>query len=624
MAISYIAEQKLPATDDQNNTSATATLDKDASGWATAVNGDFVIVALHWKVTGTTVSVTTTGGQTWTEHEDSVRNGLNSAMYTCVFNGTWTADPVFTNTGAASPVNMWAVLLRGTNGALDTAVVYTSQAASTTFVEATFDPPTDNSWAFVGAGSADNNTWTVDNSFVAPSGSGNVYWRTSGGTDASIVVARKEIASGATGATTMTQATLGADAGYRWHLAVQVDPDALVTPSTVAATVSVPTETTLAGAITAVSAIAATVSLPAPTVTGTGGAEVTTGWDEVGAFWTATTSEVGSYPAASDTLSETGVRLFDLAAAGDALVTPSTIAATVSLPAPTVLAGAITSPSTVAATTTTPAPTLLASAIVQPSTIAATVSLPAATVLAAAMATPSTIAATVSVPTPTVLVGGNVTVSPATVAATVSVPAPTILATAITAPSTIAATVSVPAPTILAAAKPTPATVAASVSVPAPTVRGTAIVTPATTAATVSVPTPAILVGGNATVQPATVAAVASVPSPTVLATARVAPSSIAVSASVPAPSLHSDRTVTPASITISITIPTPTTRGTAIMASATVAALASVPAPQVFGGDRIYITEGDADATSAYLEGKGAGTASIEGDVLVGAGLEG
>lgn len=229
MAITLAAEQKYPATDDANDTTAAITLDKDASGWITLTAGAFIFAWMSFKAGSSSTSVTTDGGQTWTEEVDANTASFAYAAYSCVFNGTWNADPVFTNTGTAGPACMWAMALVGVNATTqwDVTPVFTTQAASTTFVEATFDTVTDGAWAFVGAHSLDNNTWTVDNSFVAPSGSGNIYWRSSGGTDESVVLARREFATaGAVGTTTMTQATLGADAGSRFHAAVRPAPAA--------------------------------------------------------------------------------------------------------------------------------------------------------------------------------------------------------------------------------------------------------------------------------------------------------------------------------------------------------------------------------------------------------------
>ncbi|HEY6058778.1 MAG TPA: LamG-like jellyroll fold domain-containing protein, partial [Candidatus Limnocylindrales bacterium] len=114
--------------------------------------------------------------------------------------------------------------------------------SDTSFNLATWSTNTNGAWAVGGAYSVDNNTWTVDNSFVAPSGSGSIYWRSAAGLDQSIARARKFIASaGAVGATTFTQATLGADAGVKWYGALKPAPDQSIAAQFIAAASSVQT-----------------------------------------------------------------------------------------------------------------------------------------------------------------------------------------------------------------------------------------------------------------------------------------------------------------------------------------------------------------------------------------------
>jgi hypothetical protein len=220
MAITFVGQYRFPETDDANDTGTSLTFDKDHADVGTMQADDFVMAVITTRSqTGTPAgfSVTTTGGQTWTEVHDAQDNQDN-ALYWCEFDGTWTADPVFDLPGStAVPRLLWVVILRGVDTADPFDVTFTwATDADTAYNIADFNTNTDGAWAFGLAGSVDNNTWTVNNSFVAPSGSGNIYRRTSGGTDASLVVCRKEIATaGAVGAFTMTQATLGADTGFK-------------------------------------------------------------------------------------------------------------------------------------------------------------------------------------------------------------------------------------------------------------------------------------------------------------------------------------------------------------------------------------------------------------------------
>jgi len=232
MAITFVAEYVVPLVDDAAESSASFVFDKDAAGWSSLVTNDVVIMFAEYKVASTTCSVSTTGGQTWTENLDATLNGLAFALYTCVFNGTWTADPVVTNTGASPPRTAWAAGFTGvdTTTPWEVAPVAQAQASASSYTEATWNTTNNNAWAVVGGGANDDNTWSVDNSFVAVSGSGNIYRRTAGGTDCSIALTRKAIpTAGAVGATVLTLATLGPDSGWSWHGALKAAAGAAAT-----------------------------------------------------------------------------------------------------------------------------------------------------------------------------------------------------------------------------------------------------------------------------------------------------------------------------------------------------------------------------------------------------------
>jgi len=221
MAITYVGQYRVPTTENSNTTYTSLTFDKDDAGVSSITTGDVVIAFLTYRAAASGFSVTTTGGQTWTEVHDA-SDQMGNALYTCVFNGTWDADPVWDLPGtAADGATLWVVVLRG----VDTADIWDVDPVWATDSDASFDIATFNTnttgaWAILFAGATDNNTWSVDNSFVAPSGSGNIYWRCSGGSDSAAVICCKEIASaGGVGATTMTQAA--ADAGFKVYGAIK-------------------------------------------------------------------------------------------------------------------------------------------------------------------------------------------------------------------------------------------------------------------------------------------------------------------------------------------------------------------------------------------------------------------
>lgn len=214
MAITLVGDYKVA----EAATGNTLTFDKDNAAVSGIESGDIVMAQIQFRDTAGTIGVTTTGGQTWTEVHDAVDTMVNG-LYTCVFNGTWTADPVWSRQGTTTNVAraIWVWVLRGVDAASIFDVTPTwATDSDTSYQIADFNTNTDGAWAFGMAGSVDDNTWTVDGSFLAPSGSGNIYVATGAGADTSLVACRKEIATaGAVGAFTMTQATLGGDAGYK-------------------------------------------------------------------------------------------------------------------------------------------------------------------------------------------------------------------------------------------------------------------------------------------------------------------------------------------------------------------------------------------------------------------------
>lgn len=198
-------------------------------------------------------------------------------------------------------------------------------------------------------------------------------------------------------------------------------------------------------------------------------------------------------------------------------VTPSTVSATASVPAPTVKASSTVSPVTVAAIATVPSPALTSSASVAPATVAAVGAVPAPTVSGGSTVPPSAVAAIASVPAPAVSAGGSATAAPSTVTAVAAVPTPTLNTGSRVTAATVVATASVPTPTVGAGAGATvtPTTVTGTASVPTPTVRLGALPTPVAVTAAASVPAPVMTTSSN--LLAVTVTAVAAVPTPAVV-----------------------------------------------------------------------------------------------------------
>ena len=267
-----------------------------------------------------------------------------------------------------------------------------------------------------------------------------------------------------------------------------------------------------------------------------------------------------------------------------AAITPAVVSATAALPAPTVHAGAGAVPAAVAASTTTPAPTLKAGAGVVAAVVSGVAVLPAASVQtgASATATPSSVAGTAAVGTPALRAGQ--TVSAATVAGAATIPAPSVQAgaNASVSATAVAGAAAISTPTVKAGAGVMPALVSGSASVGSPSVSTGATATPSLVAGSATIGAPGVSGGGSATASPQTVAGTAAVPTPSLSTSSRVNPTVVAGLAALPAPAIVSGAgaTATPGAITRSVTISVPTIRLGAAITPAMVGADTDMLAP--------------------------------------------
>ena len=296
----------------------------------------------------------------------------------------------------------------------------------------------------------------------------------------------------------------------------------------------------------------------------------------------------------------------------NANVTPAVVAATSTIPAPTLSASASPAPAALAATSTVPGPGLGAYVTASPAVFNATSTVPAVTGSAGAHPAPSAYAATSTVPALTGSDGGSiVTVA---VVATSTIPAPSVGISFTGAPAVVSATSTVPAPSVGVGYAPAPSAVAATSTVPAPTLSAGAYVTPAVVAATSTIPAPTVAAGGSVNVTPAVFAATSSIPAPTVAASAGAAPAVVAATSSIPAPTAFAGQgaapapaviaatstvpapslvagtgaSVTPAVVAATSTVPAPTLSAQAAAAPAVVTATSTVPAPTESDSDTI------------------------------------
>lgn len=216
MAIAYVGEVKVPSVDDAANQGTTVTFTPPSM-----TSGDFVLVYVATYLGSQSWSVTTTGGQTWSEVFDETRTGTH-ALYWCIYNGTWSADPVFTRTGAsANDIMGRMVVLRGVDQSSPWDVNPSARTAADTNDQdfTTFNTNYDGSWAVWGGFEIDNNTCETNNGGAWDNeATTQVGWRVS--TLLSMAWCRKYVATaGAAGATTLNYSAN--DAGGKWSGAIR-------------------------------------------------------------------------------------------------------------------------------------------------------------------------------------------------------------------------------------------------------------------------------------------------------------------------------------------------------------------------------------------------------------------
>lgn len=210
----FVDHYDFPTTENANDTGTTLAL---ATSGFTAATGDKVLMFAAFRATTGTMSITTTGGQTWTQHINAI-DGFLFGVWSCDFDGTWDADPVITYDGSASPRILRAVAWNEHDG---WSIAPTNDGdpggVDQTFA---FNTVNDNDLAILGGGQSDNNTGTVDNSFAA-AGSATFYWRSSGGADFSTGLAVKTIPTAGPIGTTTFDWAFDESIGIEWHAALK-------------------------------------------------------------------------------------------------------------------------------------------------------------------------------------------------------------------------------------------------------------------------------------------------------------------------------------------------------------------------------------------------------------------
>jgi hypothetical protein len=150
--------------------------------------GDLVIIIAVNRQSGIP-SLSVTGGQTWTSNAGDTSTGnLRPRSFTCVFNGTWTANPVVTN-GAAVSMQASMFVFRSNNlspgFAADVAETTQANAAPTTpfsVSSPTFNPAA-GALSFAWWACTDNEPFDTPVGVGAWNGSS---WRSGAGSSSSI------------------------------------------------------------------------------------------------------------------------------------------------------------------------------------------------------------------------------------------------------------------------------------------------------------------------------------------------------------------------------------------------------------------------------------------------------
>jgi hypothetical protein len=191
---------------------------------AMQANDYVVVLACYRTGTTTTVSVLTTGGQTWTSSTQvSAAAGNQCRVFHARFNGTWTADPAFGVTAGTATIGAYMLVFRGVDPttALDVAITGSAVTPIAPCDVATtgITTATDKAMAIFLWSSVDDNTWALQAggpTLTQP----ETQWKV--GTNYSFSVGYAEqTPAGATGTSTNRQTLLGCDGATRWSLALR-------------------------------------------------------------------------------------------------------------------------------------------------------------------------------------------------------------------------------------------------------------------------------------------------------------------------------------------------------------------------------------------------------------------
>jgi len=217
--ITYFGSASTPADNGTNTASPTAVTPP-----ANMQKGDLVILIAAARATSGTISMSNTGGQTWTALTQRNASANRSNIFWAVFNGTWSANPSVTMGSTTNnivvmhvfrPTNTnysWAVDVAESSG------TYTAPASPYTVTINGITTNTDGALVFAAWTSSDDNTW--GNLTTGWSTPGSAQYRNTSGNDQSVTAAYLiKSPAGATGNVSKDQTANGGDAGTKYIIA---------------------------------------------------------------------------------------------------------------------------------------------------------------------------------------------------------------------------------------------------------------------------------------------------------------------------------------------------------------------------------------------------------------------
>lgn len=223
MAITLVGEAIVPTAD--NGSVAWATGGVAITPPVGMQADDYVLVVAHYKGTGTTLSVAAGDGQTWTSEADqeSVATGYSTRLFRCKFNGTWSANPIFTKTGTGTlAYSIRMIVFRGVDptNPIDVAYQWEETASSNTQTAPSLTTVTNGAVVVHFLCTSDDNTFSLDtagwNAFNP------LYVRNLSGNDQATAGAYKVIATaGASGTCQFTLTALGPEVGQIHSIALK-------------------------------------------------------------------------------------------------------------------------------------------------------------------------------------------------------------------------------------------------------------------------------------------------------------------------------------------------------------------------------------------------------------------